>query len=401
MTRNDLRALLALALVIAIAFAAAEVFDGERPRIDMSATSPAPARAELRRVAAVRRNAAAWERAAASAAGMSVRELAGQRTVASFRETTVPPAALVAGIRAGRIGGILLFTDNVPDDSAAAFESLSDRLQRIARAAGRPPLLIAVDQESAAVARIDGPPRLAAAAIGRLSQSRVRAIGRRTARLLRRAGVHVDLAPVADVSRGPASFMDERSFSRDWRSAGRAARAFALGLQSGGVAATAKHYPGLGAALASTDAGPVSVAVSRAEARRDLAPFAALVEAGAKLVMMSSAIHSSGGRPAVLEPGMVASLRRLGFGGVVVSDALDAGALAPHGDRVAIDAASAGVDLFLWARGDGRKALEALVDHAEAEPSRVAAMREAATRVLYLKEWVGLRTGLPSPPVRG
>ncbi len=394
LTRNDLRLLLALLLAGAAVFAAVEAFGSERPwpgsPAGIASTGlPGPdGAASARRLAAPRRAAAAWKRAADRAAGMSVPELVGQRIMGSFREATSPPPAFVAAIGAGRIGGVLLFSDNVPDSRPGAYRALAGRLQAIARAARRPALLIATDQESAAVARVTGPPQLDAAAIGRLPERRVRELGRRTGRLLRRAGMQVDLAPVADVSRGPESFMDERTFSRDWRVVGRTARAFAIGIQSQGVAATAKHYPGIGAATTSTDSGPASLAVPKPEARRDLAPFAALVEAGVKLVMMSSAVHSPGrGRPAVLEPELVASLREIGFKGTIVSDALDAGALTPYGDDAAVEAARAGVDLLLWGREDGSRAFEALVADTGRDPARIAAMRAAATRVLFLKEW--------------
>ena len=105
--------------------------------------------------------------------------------------------------------------------------------------------------------------------------------------------------------------------------------------QAGGVAATAKHFPGLGAAAASqnTDAGPVTLYLSLATIRSiDEVPFAAAIAAGVKLVMVSWAVYPAmGARPAGLSPNVVqGELRgRLDFTGVTITDALEAGALGP------------------------------------------------------------------------
>jgi len=125
--------------------------------------------------------------------------------------------------------------------------------------------------------------------------------------------------------------------------------------QADGVAATAKHFPGLGAASASqnTDTGPVTLNLSKDTLRTvDEVPFAAAIQAGVKLVMVSWATYPSLGlRPAGLSPNVVqGELRnRLHFTGVTITDALEAGALRGSGSTQhrAMRAALAGMDLIL------------------------------------------------------
>jgi beta-N-acetylhexosaminidase len=125
--------------------------------------------------------------------------------------------------------------------------------------------------------------------------------------------------------------------------------------QAGGVAATAKHFPGLGAASASqnTDVGPVTLNLSSNTLRTvDEVPFGAAIQAGVKLVMVSWAVYPAlGARPAGLSPNVVQGVLRnqLHFTGVTITDALEAGALRAYGSTQhrALRAALAGMDLIL------------------------------------------------------
>ena len=192
--------------------------------------------------------------ARAVAPKLTVAQLAGQRLIACFRGTSKPPAELLARIRRGELAGVVLFSDNA--DTIAQTRRLADRLQAIPRPPGlRDPLLIMIDQEGGAVRRLrDAPPARSARELAALGDRGVRAAGRATARALRRAGVNVDLAPVADLARtGGDLARDGRTFASTSAATARLAGAFAAGLRAGGVQATAKHFPGLGAAAHNTD----------------------------------------------------------------------------------------------------------------------------------------------------
>jgi beta-N-acetylhexosaminidase len=266
---------------------------------------------------------------------------------------TTPSAQLLSRVRRGEVGGVILFPDNV--GSRGQLSSLTARLRRAAQAGGAAGFVIAVDQEGGPVKRLRaGPPNLApsqiATAAGALHE------GAATGRYLMGLGVNVDLAPVLDVRR-LGSFIASRAFAATPAEVAQLGGAFASGLQQAGVAATAKHFPGLGHATSNTDTSTSVVGAPRAALDADLAPFARAAGDGIALVMMSNATYPAyGPGPAVLSRTLVQDqLRgRLGFAGVIVSDDLEAGAVRavmPPG-RAAVAAAKAGVDMLLLARSE-------------------------------------------------
>ncbi|MCU0308389.1 MAG: beta-N-acetylhexosaminidase [Thermoleophilia bacterium] len=331
-------------------------------------------------------------------ADLTARQLAGQRVVTPFAGTT-PPGSLLARVRRGEIGGVILFGANVR--SVAQTRRMVRRLQAEPRPRGLPPLLVMVDQEGGLVKRLPGPPTRSAAAMGRTGRRALAAgEGRATGRLLRAAGANVNLAPVLDVAR-PGTTMDRtgRAFGGRPALVTRMGVAFAQGLEATGVAATAKHFPGLGAAPVNTDDAAVRIGVSLATLRRvDEAPFRAAIQRRAvRLVMLSSAVYPALDpvRPATLSPRIARSeLRgRLGFGGVTITDALDTPAIAPYGNtaRVARRAAGAGADLLLYAGTEttAGQAVDALARAYGSGALPRADFRAAVARVLALRRSIG------------
>ena len=117
---------------------------------------------------------------------------------------------------------------------------------------------------------------------------------RRAGLALSRAGINVSLAPVADVPSVAGSALASRSFSTDPKRASTAVAASVAGWRAGGVAATAKHFPGLGAATVNTDDGPVTIRRSRSKLLAgDLPPFEAAIRAGVPLVRVSHARYTA------------------------------------------------------------------------------------------------------------
>jgi beta-N-acetylhexosaminidase len=171
-------------------------------------------------------------------------------------------------------------------------------------------------------------------------------------------------------------------------------RASVRGWRAGGVAATAKHFPGLGAAPANTDDAIVTIRRSRAALDLvDLPPFAAAVAAGVPLVMVGHARYPALDRSRIASQSrpIVQRLLRgeLGFRGVVVTDSLEAGASLATGSitKVSERALRAGADLLLLTgRGSYRPVYEHLLAAARRSPELRARVREAAARVLALKE---------------
>jgi beta-N-acetylhexosaminidase len=282
-------------------------------------------------------------------------QLAGQHVVFPFAGRT-PPRALLARIRRGEAAGVIFLGANL--GTPAQVRALTRSLQGVPRPAGlRAPLLLMVDQEGGSVQRLPGAPSRSAPAMAATGRPSVAlAEGRATAATLRAAGMNVDLAPVVDVVRPESALQAEgRGFGSSVKRAQRFGAAFTRGLRAGGVAATAKHFPGFGAAPANTDLGAVRIRVGLRELRAvDRLPFAAAIRAGAGLVMLSSAIYPTLSRaPAVLSARVVQGELRegLGFKGVTISDDLEAPAFASRGGAsgAALAATRAGVDLLLFA----------------------------------------------------
>ncbi len=299
-------------------------------------------------------------------AGLSPQQLAGQRVIYSYPGLT-PPASLISLIQRGEAAGVIFFGQNI-----SSKKQIAAVIQQLDQAGASPlnpvqaPLLLMTDQEGGQVRRLGGRPYLSEKEIGAnpLPQAETLATeaGQGAATNLRGVGMNVNLAPVLDVYRKAGDFDDQfgRSYSMDPNVVSDLGARMIQAQQAGGVAAAAKHFPGLGAASASqnTDAGPVTLNLSLNALRSvDEVPFAAAIAAGTKLIMVSWAVYPAlGARPAGLSPNVVqGELRgRLDFTGVTITDALEAGALQPFGSTQhrALRAALAGMDLLLCAAQD-------------------------------------------------
>lgn len=324
-------------------------------------------------------------------------QLASQRVIFAF-EGTALPQDLIARVRRGEAAGIILFGRNIVD--AAQVKRLTGQLQAIPRPRwARAPLLVMTDQEGGQIVRIRAAASPSARALGAQGDpDRAFGAGQESARVLRSAGVNVNLAPVADVGgRGNALDKQERLFGSSARRVATMAGAFAAGLGDGGVAATAKHFPGFGAASSNTDNGPVSID-RRADAlrRTDLRPFTQMVREGVPLVMLSTAAYPAlATGPAALSPAVAGRLlrREVGFEGVSVTDDLETPALAAYGpaSSVAPRAAAAGNDLLLFAKtyAAGDAAARALTSGLQSGALRRSQAEASAERVLRLRSSLG------------
>jgi beta-N-acetylhexosaminidase len=302
-----------------------------------------------------------------------------------------PTASWLARVAAGQVGGVILLGHGW--SSAGVVRAAVDRLQSVACRHGSP-LLVGVDQEGGTVRRFPwAAPIESAAAMQTPAMARAQA--GETALLLDKAGVRIDFAPVSDTISTPRSFLGTRSFGNDPSLVARLVSAFVTGLQTGGVAATAKHFPGLGSAVASTDDRPVTIARSAAFLTARLAPFRAAITAGTKLVMVSNASYPAldpSGTQAAFSHTIVTGLLRqqLGFDGVVITDALDAGAVA-HVQHAPARALAAGVDLLLYSQTAASEAGYASLVHDAATSATVRAnLATANQRVAALKSWLDL-----------
>ena len=316
--------------------------------------------------------------------------LAGQMLMVRMEATATQDLRRRA--RRGELGGVILFPPEGTDPQTLAAEVA--RLDRIAEDAGFPAPLVAIDQEGGEVKRLpDAPPDLAPPEIEAAGGAPVAAEeGLATGRALAGIGVDIDLAPVLDVP-APGSFISSRAFSDDPEVVAELGTAFADGLAEAGVAATAKHFPGLGLAPANTDEESAAIEDSQAELKPGLAPFRAAIESGIPLVMVANAVYPAYDPdiwPAGLSRPVIEGLLRdeLGFEGVVITDDLGAGAIVGAGydeASAALTAVRAGVDLPLFALTDGSAALAALAGEARSDQRLRERMVESCARISALR----------------
>jgi beta-N-acetylhexosaminidase len=331
--------------------------------------------------------------------GLPARQLAGQRIVLGFAGTRAP-AMVERMVRAGEVAGVVLFADNLPSRDAG--QRLIGRLQAIPRPPGlREPLLVMTDQEGGLVKRIDGAPVVSARTMGARGAAFSADQGRRAAAGLRRVGVNVDLAPVLDVARPGGTIAEtDRGFGSTAAQVSATAVPFASALQSGGVAATGKHFPGLGSARLNTDDAVQRIGLTKSTLHEvDEAPYRRFVEAGGDLAMLSTAIYPAfSSQPAAFSrPIATGELReRLGFKGVSITDALDTVAVKAFGGpaKVATAAARAGTDLLLYT--DPAEA--AAAQHALLQALRTGAIsrfsfEESVRRILSLRHDLKSQSG--------
>jgi beta-N-acetylhexosaminidase len=186
----------------------------------------------------------------AAAASLTPEQQAGQRVIYSYSGTTVPQSLLDA-IAGGRAAGVIFFGDNI-----SGLSQISSVCQQLKQAnASSPvsaPLLLMTDQEGGQVRRLPGGPTMSEKQIGQSSNpvSAASSAGDEAGQLLAGVGMNVNLAPVLDVYRTAGDFEDQygRSYSKDPAVCGQLGSAFITAQQRYKVAATAKHFPGLGPA---------------------------------------------------------------------------------------------------------------------------------------------------------
>lgn len=302
----------------------------------------------------------------------------------------------LAELRAFEPGGVILFARNVggAPELRASIAAL--------RNCGTIAPLIAIDQEGGRVARISDPglvaqlpPAMALAAGGDAADCE--RAGRLLGRDLARLGISVDFAPCADLALDARNtVIGTRSFGDDPGAVAARCAAFACGLETGGVAAALKHFPGHGATATDSHLALPRVSVDGATLReRDLVPFANAIARGSASIVMSAHIvldAFDAAAPATLSAPVLTGLLRdeLGFEGVIATDCLEMDAIAATigTSAGAVRALAAGADLLLMSNrlDRARAAAEAIVAAIESGDVPLARLESAAARVGALRE---------------
>jgi beta-N-acetylhexosaminidase len=364
--RRRLALLLSAGLVAFLAGVAVGAGGDEEER-----AAPEPQPAEVRR-----------QRLEAAVDRLTLRQQVGQLIVSSFPDPA-PPDYIRRRLRARETAGVILFGFNA--GAEAEWRRLTRSVQR--HAAGD--ALVMTDQEGGEVRSVSwaGP---AAGQPAQGDSGDVRRSARAAARQLRRAGVNVNLAPVADVPGGAAPVMGFRAFAGGPTGIAARTRAAIEGMRAAGVAATPKHFPGLGRAQVNTDDASALV---MGPLNADLVPFRAAVAARAPLIMLSHALYPAvdanriASQSARIATGLLR--QRLGYDGVVVTDSIEAQAVLDRSGvgRAAERSLRAGADLILTTGSASWNLIHPwLLREARASQAFRKRVRESAARVLGLKE---------------
>jgi len=295
-------------------------------------------------------------------------------------------------------GGVLIDAESWPGASAGSEYVAAIRAAASAEGATVPPL-VATRQEGGVYRELaDLPPNEREIEIGDLGDpQRALAWGEHTAEALAAAGFDLNLGPVADVA-SLSSPIADRAFSDDPGVAATMTAAATRGCRRGGIDCAPAHFPGLGGASQDTDTGPAIVSVDRPTLlARDLAPFVAAFERGARAVVVSNALYAAydGVTPASLLPEVLDGLLRgeLGFEGVAITDDLEAGAIRSGSSvpEAAVSAIAAGADMVqVGDPGSVEPTLRALKAAVAAGEISAQRLDDAAARVLELKRRLGL-----------
>lgn len=329
-----------------------------------------------------------------------IRRLAYGAMLGAFAGPRVPD--WLAPAYADGLAGVCLYGNNM-----AASADIAD----LARAVRRidPTTILALDEEGGDVTRLharEGSPYPGNAALGAYDDVEVtRTIAAGIGAELADVGVWLNLAPSADINSDPRNpVIGTRSFGADPALVARHTAAYVSGLASQGVAASVKHFPGHGDTSADSHLGLPRVAADAKVLRnRELVPFVAVADAAATIMTSHVVLDAfDEHEPATLSRAVLTGLLRdeLGFGGVIVTDALDmAGASAVHGvGGAAVLSLAAGADLLCLGPelSESPRTIEEAVDAVcravESGALPLERLTQAATRVAGLREtWSDLR----------
>ncbi|MBQ2924478.1 MAG: glycoside hydrolase family 3 [Anaerotignum sp.] len=286
---------------------------------------------------------------------MDAAEKAGQLIMADFRTNadgtgmTVLSDEAKDALREYYVGGVILFAENL--DTKEQTQQLTYDLQ----AAAHMPLFIGIDEEGGLVSRLNKsniehevfPP---AAEMEDVSWA-----GTSIGSSLGELGINVDFAPVADVNTNPDNpVIGTRAFSSDPQAAASKVAEFISSIQSMGVSACAKHFPGHGDTAMDSHLGETYVEHDMERLRSvEFVPFEQAITAGTDFIMaghIKTPNATTDGLPATLSAEMLGILRNeLGFDGIIITDAMNMGAIVEEygAGESAVMAVQAGIDMVL------------------------------------------------------
>ena len=338
-------------------------------------------------------------------AGMTIEQKVGQMFFAAFRRNATGGITqinqnITNAINNYNIGGVILFSENIQSPQQVTDYIAS--LQNSSLEAGNPRLFIGIDEEGGRVSRtgaLDVPRIPSALSIGERGDTQLAYNSARTiAEYLKPLGFNVNFAPVADVFTNPVNtVIGDRAFARNAHLAANMVEAFTKGSLGGNIIPTLKHFPGHGDTVQDSHFDAATIYGTLEElAKREFLPFEAGISAGAPFVMMGhiSTPNVTGNNiPALFSSFWMQDILRdmLGFDGVIITDALDMGAVTHYytAEAAAVQAILAGVDILLMPQ-DLSRAYTAVLNAVRDGIITEARIDESVRRILTAKYNAGI-----------
>lgn len=295
-------------------------------------------------------------------------------------------------VKNDKIGGLILMQDD-----AAREINLVNEFQSQSKV----PLMIGMDAEWGVFQRIAKAHKYPwAITLGAIQDKNlITEMSAKIAEDCKRMGINWDFAPVVDVNTNPNNpIIGNRSFGSDVNNVVNSALAYSNGLQDNRILAAIKHFPGHGDTDKDShlDLPVVSHNLERLE-KIEIAPFKALMNKGIGGVMVAHlyvpSLENEKGIPASVSKNIVTGLlkEKLGYKGLIITDALNMGAVANKFKAGELDAMAfkAGNDLMLFSQdvATGKKLIQKAIDNGEIQQNRV---EESVKKILLTKYYLGL-----------
>jgi beta-N-acetylhexosaminidase len=343
---------------------------------------------------------------------LTLEQQVGQMFMVTIHGTVLPEVG-VDFLQRWQPGAAVLLTSNAGPPQAVA--QLTNSYQQAMISGGGLPLLIAIDHEGGRVQRLTaGFTTLPVPALINAAQDLQLAFdyGQLMAEELRAVGINMNLAPVADLETNPANpIIRRRAFGSNPHMVGQTISQVIQGMQTNGVVATVKHFPGHGETDRDShvELPVLDLSLERLQTT-ELIPFAQAIDAGADAVMVAHLwfpqLDPQAELPASLSYNVVQDLLReqLGFEGIIMTDALDMDAIDQQFSyaQAAVMAVQAGVDLLTMGPGLGLDTqaamIQAVIDAVRAGIIPETRIQASAARILAVKERYGLLDWQPLDP---
>ena len=296
------------------------------------------------------------------------------------------------------VGGFIFFSDNLYDPTQV--KEMLTNMQSYSKEICGQPIFLAIDEEGGQVSRIGGKEGFGVDNVGNASD--IGATGDASAALtaartigsyLTELGFNANFAPVADIANNPESAtMALRSFGSEEGVVTEMVRAEVEGFLSTGVLPCAKHFPGIGGAVGDSETGSIYSDKSFEDmAVEELKPFRAAMQSGVPMIMVGHIVCSGAGDtlPASVSSSVVTGVlrERLGYDGIVITDALNMGAIADvaPSSELGVMALKAGCDMILMP-GDFEACYQGVLDAVKSGDIPESRIDESLARILDAKQ---------------